>query len=100
MKKLIDYKDKLLIDEFLNDYFYDIENELYLVNYENKTITPYFYYNRVYDHGQRTKKEFNYTFLNENTINVQITWESQSCRMKHIPWIKEEENIQIDISKI
>lgn len=50
--------------------------------------------------GASTSKEWKWSFLDENTIELLITWETQSARFSHVPWVKQEERYKFDISKL
>jgi hypothetical protein len=74
----------------------------YVINHENKTIEPIWESRIVtgWIMGARTSNKYSYKFVNSETIQLTIKWESQEARFSHVQWIQHEKSYTFDISKL
>lgn len=99
--QLIEYK-KTKASEVLSKFEDADDYEYYVICHTEKTISAITASSTYsgWTMGASTSKEWQWSFLDENTIELLITWETQSARFAHVPWVKQEERYKFDISKL
>lgn len=98
------YDKDLVIDEkIVKSWKADKTSFLYyIINHEKKTVEPIWESRIVtgWIMGARTGNTYSYKFVNSETIQLTIKWESQEARFSHIPWIQHEKSYTFDISTL
>jgi hypothetical protein len=88
------YKNK---SNKINDLFPGGE-ELFLLDFNNQSLLNWYTPTRTTKMGSCSGNNITYSFsYNGEVLQIAKEWETQSCRMTHIPWIRHKETMSINI---